>query len=149
VLSYRRSPELEGVRRSFYYVLGILREALRPFHPEIELAGISDLIVGGRKFSGNSQQRKRSHLLHHGTILYNFDISRIVRYLPMPARRPNYRAERDHAAFLTNFPSTAPVLKERICAAWNATRPIADWPSDLARELVCKKYSRGEWIRRF
>ena len=32
-------------------------------------------------FSGNAQQRKRSHLLHHGSLLYDFDLKLIGRYL--------------------------------------------------------------------
>ena len=54
--------------------------------PGIERAGISDLAIGGRKFSGSAQQRKRRFLLHHGTLLYGFDIPSIGRYLRLPAR---------------------------------------------------------------
>ena len=53
--------------------------------------GQSDLVLDGRKFSGNAQQRKRTHLLHHGTILYAFDVSRIGDYVKHPPRMPEYR----------------------------------------------------------
>src|SRR5438132_7620980 len=72
VLSYERSAALRDVRPSFAYILEQLRAALSELAPGIELAGISDLAHNGRKFSGNSQQRKRNYLLHHGTILYDF-----------------------------------------------------------------------------
>ena len=124
------------------------REALRAFVAGIEVAGTSDLAVGGRKFSGNSQQRKRAHLLHHGSILYAFDITRISRYLPIPPRQPTYRSGRDHSDFLTNLPTPASALKQRIQSAWNANVPVQTWPSDAVKQLVQDKYGRAEWIRR-
>jgi lipoate---protein ligase len=148
VLSYRRSPELEGVRNSYRYILGAVRAAVAAFAPEVEVAGISDLATAGRKFSGNSQQRKRTHVLHHGTILYAFDATCAARYLPMPVRRPEYRGNRTHSAFLTNVPATAEVLKDRIRAAWNANDPVGDWPRDRVAQLVREKYVRREWTRR-
>ena len=49
--------------------------------------GVSDLAVEGLKVSGSAQQRKRRHLLHHGTLLCGFDLARITRYLHAPQRR--------------------------------------------------------------
>src|SRR5262249_51556743 len=74
VLSYDRSAGLRDIRASYCYILGRMGDALADILPGIVCAGTSDLAAGGRKFSGNSQQRKRSFLLHHGTILYNFDL---------------------------------------------------------------------------
>jgi lipoate---protein ligase len=148
VLSYRRSPELEGVRNSYRYILGTIGDAVAALAPEVEVAGISDLAAAGRKFSGNSQQRKRRHLLHHGTILYAFDATCAARYLPMPLRRPDYRGNRTHSAFLTNVAATAEVLRDRIRLAWNANEPVSDWPSERVSQLVREKYGRREWNRR-
>jgi lipoate-protein ligase A len=148
VLPYRRSRELEGVRNSYRYILGTVGEAVAALTPEVEVAGISDLAAAGRKFSGNSQQRKRTHLLHHGTILYAFDATSAARYLPMPARRPDYRGNRTHSAFLTNVPAASEVLKDLIRSAWNANDPVSDWPSERVRQLVREKYGRQEWTRR-
>ena len=75
--------------------------------PCITPVGISDLAVEGKKFSGNAQQRKRDHLLHHGTLLYSFDLDLLPRYLKAPPRQPEYRAQRAHEDFLGNVPLTA------------------------------------------
>ena len=45
----------------------------------------------------------RHHLLHHGTMLYGFDLVAVERYLRMPSRRPEYRQGREHRAFLVNL----------------------------------------------
>ena len=91
VLNYGRSGALEEIRPSYCFILGRVAAALGP---EAAQEGISDLALGGRKFSGNAQQRKRRHLLHHGTLLYAFDLGRVGRHLRPPPRQPEYRAGR-------------------------------------------------------
>ena len=53
-------------------------EALHGILPAIQPEGISDLSAAELKFSGNAQQRKRDYLLHHGTLLYAFDLTLLV-----------------------------------------------------------------------
>ena len=62
----------------------------------------TDLTLRNRKFAGCAQRRLRHTLLHHGTILYDFDIAAAGRFLAMPRRQPAYREGRSHAEFLTN-----------------------------------------------
>src|SRR5262249_21065633 len=92
VLRFDRHPALAEIPTSYVYILDRTLEALAGLLPGAERAGTSDLAAGGRKFSGNAQQRKRMHLLHHGTLLYGFDLSLVGRYLRLPARQPDYRA---------------------------------------------------------
>jgi lipoate-protein ligase A len=148
VLSYDRSPALREIRSSYCYILARIRDALSGIFSGIACAGTSDLAVNGRKFSGNSQQRKRRFLLHHGTLLYDFDLDQLSRYLRMPARQPDYRCRRDHAAFLMNLPADAAQLRECLRTAWAAGTESITWPSDLLRQLAAEKYDRLEWIRR-
>jgi lipoate-protein ligase A len=148
VLSYERAAELREIGSSYRYILMHMVEALRGLLPELEPAGISDLASRGRKFSGNAQQRKARGVLHHGTLLYDFDISRVPRYLRQPARQPEYRAGREHTAFLINLPATAAELTNRLRATWNVGTGLADWPRDVVAKLSQKKYTRVEWLRR-
>ncbi len=148
VLNYDRDPASQEIRSSIRYILGRIRGQLLGIDSAIELAGISDLASGGRKFSGNSQQRKRYYFLHHGTILYAMDLDLIGRYLRMPARQPDYRQQREHERFLMNLPVDVETLKRRIVTAWNATTVETQWPVETVRELVESKYGRAEWTRR-
>jgi lipoate-protein ligase A len=148
VLAYDRSPALKEIRPSYGYILDRVREALVEVFPGIERVGISDLAAGGRKFSGNAQQRKRHHLLHQGTLLYGFDLALVTRYLRLPARQPEYRGGRAHSAFLVDLPLPVVDLKRRLRAAWQASRELATWPAEKVRELVGEKYSRTDWVRR-
>jgi lipoate-protein ligase A len=148
VLSYERDPALREIHSSFRFILGRVREALAPFTLKLKLAGISDLALDNMKISGNSQQRKRRFLLHHGTILYAFDAKLADLYLRMPLRQPDYRLQRKHSEFLTNLAIDYNELRSRLSTAWNATVVAGQWPKDAVYELVDSKYGRSEWIRR-
>lgn len=137
VLSLARRPALRAVDAAHRFVLGKMVDALRLLVPEVRCRGISDLVLGERKFSGNSLRLKRENLLYHGTILYNFPLEWIGRYLAMPPREPDYRKGRPHDEFVTNLPLPASQICEAIRAAWAAVdpgsptqaRPSQAWPS--------------------
>jgi lipoate-protein ligase A len=148
VLAYERSLLLREVRSSYCYILGRMRDGLADLLPDISCAGTSDLAAAGLKFSGNAQQRKRAHVLHHGTLLFRFDAHLVGRYLRIPVRQPDYRAGRDHAAFLRNLPCDASELRRRLCHAWEATPTRDTWPVDTVQTLVADKYGRTKWNRR-
>jgi lipoate-protein ligase A len=147
VLAYERSAALTEIVPSYRFILGRIRDALADVVPGVEVVGTSDLAAGGRKFSGNSQQRKRSHLLHHGTLLYRFDAAAVGRYLRSPARQPAYRQGRSHEDFLMNLPLNREELERRLCSAWEAEGETS-WPAGRVRQLTADKYTRPEWIRR-
>jgi lipoate-protein ligase A len=116
VLSLDTRPELRDVMRSYQLVLTTLIQVIGVSGLTIE--GLSDIAWNGRKVSGNAQRRGRRALLHHGTLLYDFDASMMDRYLKIPPRAPAYRAGRTHQAFVTNLPLDASALHARIAAAF-------------------------------
>lgn len=116
VLSLETRPQLLSVRRSYELILGTVIEALGC--GEIEIQGLSDLALRGRKISGNAQRRTGRALLHQGTILYNFDATVLAQFLPFPARRPEYRNGRPHFEFVTNFPMAVGKFKSRLFKLW-------------------------------
>lgn len=144
VLAYARDEALTEIRPSYHSVLSRLVEAM----PGLEMAGISDLVWAGRKCSGNAQQRKRHHVLHHGTILYAFELEYVSRYLRLPARQPEYRAGRSHDAFLGNLERSSGWLRERLVSAWQADTGQVAWPLDVVRQLVEEKYGDAAWNER-
>jgi lipoate-protein ligase A len=148
VLRYDRSPRLHEIGPSYAYILERVAAALADAVPGVAPAGVSDLAVGGRKCSGNAQQRKRAHLLHHGTLLYDFDLEAVGRYLRAPPRQPEYRAGREHAAFLCNLPLSGDELKRGLRDAWRAVPADDGWPAEMVRALVAEKYGQAKWNRR-
>ncbi|MDW8343537.1 MAG: lipoate--protein ligase family protein [Verrucomicrobiae bacterium] len=112
----------------------------------VSVEGFTDLALDGRKFSGNSQRRKRRYVLFHGSFLLSADLARISRYLHMPTRQPAYRQNRPHEQFLCNLPLPAAVVKQQLTATWRATEPID--PPSIPPERIAQHES-AEWIRRF
>ena len=107
VLSLGARPWLADVECSYAWVLGRLAGVLA-------IDGVAtrstDLAVRERKFAGHAQRRVRGALLHHGVLLYDFDLALIDALLPEPPRRPAWRGDRTHREFLTN----APLAREEI-----------------------------------
>jgi lipoate-protein ligase A len=148
VLSYERSVELNQVRSSYRYILGRVAAALQQAAPGAAAAGTSDLAVGGRKFSGNAQQRKRDFLLHHGTLLYDFDLGTVGKYLRVPADQPEYRAKRGHGEFLVNLCAARAELVGWLREAWSAEENAIGWPEEPTLTLVAERYGQETWARR-
>jgi len=148
ILRMDNMPELQQIGSSYRFILGRIAEGLRDLAPQVEFAGTSDLAIAGRKFSGNSQQRKRCFLLHHGTILHGMDLERVGDYLKLPPRRPDYRGERSHEGFLMNVPVAPKVMEARMRSIWQAKEERYDWPREQVQRLVAERYAENAWIFR-
>ncbi|MCC6588655.1 MAG: lipoate--protein ligase family protein [Bryobacterales bacterium] len=111
-------PELRDVRDSKRWVMDRVRRALGVEGLTVE--GISDLALDGRKVSGNAQRRSSEAILHHGTVLYGFDVSRMGRYLKMPHKEPEYRAGRGHEEFLANLPVAVEEIRRGLVEEFGA-----------------------------
>ena len=109
-------PGLADVVGSFRLLLGRIVAALAV--PGLAIEGRTDLTFDGRKVSGNAQRRGRRALLQHGTLLYDFDPALASRYLKEPARRPAYRDDRGHAAFMGNLRLDRERVRAGLEAAW-------------------------------
>ncbi len=96
-----KTPDIKGC---FDLVLDALKFAFAKEGIMLERKGISDLVLRGKKVSGNAQRRKRNRFYVHGTVLYDFDINNIQSLLNMPGKMPQYRANRPHNEFLDNIP---------------------------------------------
>ena len=116
----------------------------------VEVQGHTDLAIGGLKFSGNAQRRKRTHLLFHGAILLNLNLELLDTVLPMPTLQPDYRSGRSHKDFLTQLGVPAESVKQALREAWAATESanldvqFQEWRGSVAK-LVAEKYSQPEW----
>jgi lipoate-protein ligase A len=144
VLAYDSAPGLADIRASNRYVLDRVANALLPL-VAARFEGTSDLAVNGVKVSGNSQQRKRRHFLHHGTILCGFAVERLAKYLHAPERQPEYRRNRPHAEFVGNLPATTAAVKRLLAEEFRPEGAYGTAPEEVTRRLVSERYEREEW----
>jgi lipoate-protein ligase A len=148
VLRFDRDRRLLGVTESFDYILDRVLAAIRLIAPAAGRAGASDLIIGDQKFSGNSQRRQRTHLLHHGTVLHKFDLARVTRCLREPPRQPAHRRQRDHVHFLTNIGTAQGSLTDAIRYSFEAAATCDDWPQERVSEIVRTRFADRNWLLR-
>lgn len=115
----------------------------------VEVQGITDLAVAGRKCSGNAQRRGRQTMLFHGVFLLEAVVELMERYLHLPSKQPEYRAHRCHADFVINLKVPEHQVKEALCQAWGAQPAHPAIPRERLKQLVEDKYGREEWNYRF
>jgi lipoate-protein ligase A len=139
-----------GIDEVFRFALEGHRTCIQTLaHRPVELAGISDLAIDRRKFSGNAQHRKRRFVLLHGTFLLDLDLHMIERCLRIPKKQPEYRQNRAHHDFVTNLGIDSGELKHALRKIWRADVEFKDVPRLRIDELVETRYGSAEWSTKF
>ncbi len=145
-----RTHDVRNIEAGFRYVLERHRQLFGELNSqEVRIAGISDLTVAGRKFSGNAQYRKSRYVLVHGTILFKLDLSMIDVCLRLPAKQPVYREHRPHLDFVTNLALEPNRIRSGLRESWRAAGIFDATPFDRVQRLVNMRYGRGEWSSKF
>jgi lipoate-protein ligase A len=78
--SFITSKEKAQVLDFAYFTEPIIR-ALASMGVEAVLSGRNDLLADGAKFSGNAQYATKDRILHHGTLLFDSDLSVLAKTL--------------------------------------------------------------------
>jgi lipoate---protein ligase len=145
------APELRSVDLAQRYVLESIAGAIRRTGLAVELHGRADLTLEYRKFAGSAQRRLHHWLMVHCSILFDFDLERIERYLRMPGRQPEYRGGRSHRDFLCNLGVECRLLKDAIragCTAGDCPSSSLNLPAGLVASLLSDRFSNRAWINK-
>jgi lipoate-protein ligase A len=116
ILSKDHDSAMYDLHKSYAFILNHIVQALGTIGVEAVFLPISDIALkeNFKKISGNSQKRGRQFILHHGTILYDFDLKKIEQYLTVPKDLPAYRQGRSHSDFVTNVLRPKKEIKDAI-----------------------------------
>lgn len=144
---------------SFRYLTEAVVRAARKLGLPARYVPLNDVVVDGRKISGQAQARKRGVVLQHGTFMYATDIDRLASLLTPPAAKLAGRGvssikERVITAsqYLGRQVSREEVIKafteafEEVLDAEAVPGKLMPLELDLARSLRWK-YSSTEWLR--
>jgi lipoate---protein ligase len=71
----------KGIRESYRYICQWVVNGLANLGIEAKFVPINDIIVEGKKISGNAQTRRDGVLLQHGTILYDLNVKKMFTVL--------------------------------------------------------------------
>ncbi len=141
---------LESIPATNRFIMRRHQEALTALlQARVETKGHTDLAIGGLKFCGNAQRRRKSYVLFHGCFLVHADIGLMEKALRMPSRQPAYRLNRSHIDFLVNLRLPAHLVKASLAKAWDATETLPALPLDEITQCARDKYSQPAWNSKF
>lgn len=121
-----------------------------------EVNGRNDITIDGKKFSGNSQYLRQGRVMHHGTIMFNSDLSVVSEALqvdPTKFQTKGVRSVRsrvtnvaDHLDRPVSLPEFRRILLENILRE-NPGQPYPLTPKDLAavETLREERYATWDW----
>lgn len=112
----------------------------------VEIRGVADLTVSGRKVSGNAQRRGQNAFLFHGSFLLDLQIELADAVLRMPTRAPAYRGGRRHRDFMGNLHLPSADLREALREGWEATSPFPASLPPAAAALANDRANDQRWL---
>jgi len=131
--------------------------ALESLGVPAELNGRNDMTIRGRKFSGNSQYVKEGRVMHHGTLLYDSDLS-VVSSALAPSRDkltskglPSVRSRVTNIKPYVNDPQMTvedfwAALRERMFRCFSMRKyQLSPQELEQVEELRERIYSQWEW----
>lgn len=154
-------PRVAGdIVDSYRILCGGLLEGLSILGLKGEFKPINDIVVGGRKISGNAQVRKYGAVLHHGTLLIDFDPHLMARVLRISEEKLRDKMLREAEERVTTIRRelgrdvSVGEVRDAMLEGFRRALKIEPAPGgltryemDLAKELR-RKYSSPEWIYR-
>ena len=149
ILPTERFGHLQGVDALHDFVMSRVRDAAARQQSDVRLGGLCDLVWGDRKVGGNALRILRQSVLYHGTLLYDADLDRIASLLDHAPRQPEYRARRDHRAFIDNLPLEPRRFADDLSEIFGVTHEVAVDPlRPTVQRLFSERYDRPSWHRR-
>ena len=121
-----------------------------------EVNGRNDITIDGKKFSGNSQYLRQGRVMHHGTIMFDSDLSVVgeaLRVDPTKIQTKGIRSVRsrvtnvaEHLPERVTLPEFRRILLENILRE-NPGEEYPLTPDDLAavEKLRTERYATWEW----
>ncbi|HHT20645.1 MAG TPA: lipoate--protein ligase [Tissierellia bacterium] len=88
--------------------LKVIIGAIQKFGLPAEFSGRNDILLDGKKFSGNAFSRIRANNCHHGTIMVDVDMTKLSNYLNVPPLKMQAKGIQSVRSRVTNLIDYAP-----------------------------------------
>lgn len=146
----------KGVVSNFEFFTRPVIKALRSLGVKAEFSGRNDITIDGKKFSGNAQYWSRNRLLHHGTILFNSDLTVVQEALNVKTDKLQSKGIKSVRSRVTNIypylktPITIEEFKEILLKYMQEEQTGPDiilTPEQIAEveKIRDERYARWEW----
>lgn len=140
---------------AFHEYIAPVIDALRELGVEAAFNGRNDLVIAGRKFSGNAQYRLGNSIVHHGSLLFDTNIEQMVAATTVDSYKITSKSIKSVRDRVTNIAEHLPqpmepeVFKEcmvrHIMAGSNNVYPIT--PTDDTRIQAIAEERFNNWER--
>ncbi|MBR0455483.1 MAG: lipoate--protein ligase [Firmicutes bacterium] len=151
-------PYREGLFSNYAYFTEAVRDFLQQLGVSATLSGRNDLMIDGKKFSGNAQCVRKGRMMHHGTLMFSSDVKDISGALTPNRKKTESKGVKSVQSHVTNISSHLPEDKmsvedfmEQLHRYFLRRFPEAV-PYELTKEdkasiqqLSDQKYSTWEW----
>lgn len=117
-------------------------------------SGRNDLLVDGRKFSGNAQHAKGGRTLHHGTLLFDTDLSVLSSVLAVDQEKLKANAVRSVSSRVTNLKQYLPagftvedlvsLIAQEMTEHYGAT--LAEPPANEEIDALAARNASDAWL---
>lgn len=133
-------------------------EALKKLGVDAYTTGRNDLLIDGKKISGNAEHVHRNRVLHHGTLLFDSHLDALKGTLKVDLSKFQDKAVQSNRSEVTNIsdylPNPVSVQEFTAFIFAEISRNYSDFrvyeltPADIAaiQELSVEKYQTWEWI---
>lgn len=137
--------------------VAVISRALAKADIKTEKSGRNDLLVGGRKFSGNAFYKRGDRCFHHGTIMVDVDLDNLKRYLNLAADKLAAKGVASVRSRVTNLKKFAPDLSvdKLRCLLIESLGEVYGVPPRLLElsageekemEMLTRKFADWYWI---
>ena len=119
-----------------------------------EINGRNDITVAGKKFSGNAQYRKNGRVMHHGTILFDSDLSEVQRALQVNAEKIRSKGVSSVRSRITNLKpflpegTTLEAFRKALRMEITAGNPTEQIDFSAEDELFIEKLRQERYLSR-
>ncbi len=142
-----------SILESYQLICGAVIKGLAKVGVNAAFAPLNDIVMGGKKISGNAQTRKNGVLLQHGTILLRVDVEKMFSILKVPDEKMKdklIKNVKERVAGLNMpFDKVSDGIKNGFAEQFNAElAPSAVTAEELllAEKFAKEKYSSNDWL---
>lgn len=135
--------------------MGVIQKMVANLGMTAELSGRNDILIDGRKFSGNAFAASRGMNAHHGTILVDTDLTKLSNYLNVSAKKMQAKgvtSVKSRVCNLKDFNENVTVetvislLKKEFAKEYGDFTEYQFTSQDLAKvEELYREYASWQW----
>lgn len=98
------SKTIKDIKSTFVFSNSMIIKAFEKQHIQnLEIKGVSDIVLNDMKIAGSSMYFARDRLFFHAVINISEEPEFIAKFLKHPETEPEYRAKRKHNKFITSL----------------------------------------------